>query len=601
METRANNTLDANHRNDDVIAGAELGPFEKSIGAMLRHRAEEFAKMPVLKDKNADKKYQSLSWEEFFTDISAVGANLLKAGVKPGDRLAMLSENRREMLISELAAQSIGAISVPIFAGYFPAQIEYIINHSGSKRLTVSTRSQLMKLGECRDIARLEAIVLFDYDQSEFDVDSVRGIPVHSYGALTKQPADVELKAFFEALEAVDAEDACFIMYTSGTTDNPKGVELCHRNILSQQQAVRQLWQVGPEDRFLSYLPWHHSFGGLFERFMALYSGACLTLDENGGRDIDQLLADWSETRPTVFFSVPNVYQKLVEEIESSVQVRREFFHADLRFVFTAAAPLPAEISGVLTGAGVPVLEGWGLTETSPCVTLTDPKETRKPGVVGWPIPGVKIKLAADGEILVRGPNVMCGYYNAERENRLAFTSDGWFKTGDLGQLTGSGVRILGRRDGVFKLLNAEKVLAAQIEMALINGSKYIEQAVVVGSGHDFVAALIYPNVRMLEEWCRDLGIPFSINAEHGNVSDIRRLFAKELGQINQEIAGRYQRIRKFIIISKALSLEAGELTPTSKVVRHKVIHNNRELIESLYKPSCPPPTKAIVCLGDCY
>ena len=601
METRANNTLNAKQQNNGVISGVELEPFEKSIGAMLRQRAGEFGTRPVLRDKKADGSYQSLSWEDFFKEICAVGASLLKAGVKPGDRLAMLSENRREMLVSELAAQSIGAVSVPIFAGYFPPQIEYIINHSGANRITVSTRVQLMKLVECGNISRLEAIVLIDFDQSEFDIDSVRGIPVHSYSALTKQPVKRELSAFFEALEAVSAEDACFIMYTSGTTDNPKGVELRHSNILSQQQAVRQLWQIGPEDRFLSYLPWHHSFGGLFERFMALYSGACLTLDENGGRDVPQLLSDWSKTRPTVFFSVPNVYQKIVEEVRASAVVRRDVFHPDLRFVFTAAAPLPADVSAVFTDAGIPVLEGWGLTETSPCVTLTDPKETRKPGVVGWPIPGVKIKLSDDGEILVKGPNVMRGYYNAEPENSRAFTSDAWFRTGDLGQLADAGLRILGRRDGVFKLLNAEKVFAAQIEMALIEGSQYIEQAVVVGSGHDYVTALLYPNRRALEEWCREQGLAISNELDHGSVSDIRRLFAKEVDRINQEIAGRYQRIRKFIIISRALSLEAGELTPTSKVVRHKVIENNRELIEAVYKPSCPPPTKAIVCLGDCY
>ncbi|MFQ5737504.1 MAG: AMP-dependent synthetase/ligase [Acidobacteriota bacterium] len=601
MEGRVDQAVALTPQSDRILAGAQLEPFEQSIGAMLRQRAEALAQRPILRDKTSTGSYQSLSWEEFFKEICFVGSNLLTAGVRPGDRLAMLSENRREMLISELATMSIGAISVPIFAGYFPPQIEYILNHSQATRLTVSTRFQLMKLAECRKLSRLEAVTLMDYDPSVFSVDSVCGVPVRPFETLTRRPTELGLQAFSDALEAVGAEDSCFIMYTSGTTGHPKGVELRHSNVLSQQRAVRQLWQVGPEDRFLSYLPWHHSFGGLFERFMALYSGACLSLDETGGRDIHQLLSNWRQTRPTLFFSVPSVYRQLTDEIRASAAVREEIFHPDLRFVFTAAAPLPEDVSNVFTDAGIPVLEGWGLTETSPCVTLTDPERARTPGVVGWPIPGVKVKLAGDGEILVSGPNVMRGYYRAPAANKECFAGDGWFRTGDLGYLTEAGLRILGRRDGVFKLLNAEKVFAAQIEVALINGSEYVEQAVVAGSGQDYVTALIYPCRRRLEEWCREQKIAFPADLEYGTVSEIRRLFAKEVQRVNDQIAGRYQRIRKFLIISRALSLEAGELTPTSKVVRHRVMENNSDWVEALYKPSCPPPTKAIVCLGDCY
>ncbi len=584
-----------------ILTGEVLGSFDRSIGAMLQERASLFGSNPILQEKGADGIYQPITWTELYRNISNVGAALLAKGIQPGDRVAILSENRSEMMIQELAVMSIGAISVPVFAGYFAHQIEFILNHAGARLLTVSTLTQLMKLAECKDLSALDAIYLVEYRPDNIGLDSVQGIPVRPFTRLTDPAAKEDLEAFFAARDAGHGETSCVIRYTSGTTGNPKGVELKHSNLLSQQQAVRQLWNIGPDDRFLSYLPWHHSFGGLFERFMALYSGACLSFDESRGKNIQVLLSNWKQVRPTIFFSVPSVYQQLANEIIASDTVRAEIFHDELRFAFTAAAPMPQDVSRLFTDAGIPVLEGWGLTETSPCATLTDPKRERVPGVVGWPIPGVKVKLTDDGEILVSGPNVMKGYYNDEERSASGLAEDGFFRTGDLGEITSGGLRILGRRDGVFKLLTAEKVFAPQIEMALIGGSSYIEQAVIIGSGRNYIAALIYPNRRELEQWGRTHHIPQIDWKNPVGMPEVKRLYAHEVQRVNNEIAGRFQRIRKFIIIGKPLSLETGELTPTSKVVRHQVATNNQALIDAMYKPSCPPPVKAIVCMGDCY
>jgi len=456
-----------------VLSGEALGQFDQSIGTMLEQRASAFSSRPILQEKGPDDIYHPITWEELFQLISNVGATLLSMGVQRGDRVAILSENRSEMLIQEMAVMSIGALSVPIFAGYFPHQIEFILNHAGARLLTVSTLSQLMKLTECSDLTKLEGIFLMDHDPDNIGLDSVQGVAVQPFSVLSNTSPDDDLHKFSDALNAVSGEDSCLIMYTSGTTGNPKGVELKHSNLLSQQQAVRQLWNIGPDDRFLSYLPWHHSFGGLFERFMALYSGACLSIDESRGKNIQVILSNWKQIRPTIFFSVPSVYQRLANEIIASDSVRKEIFHEELRFVFTAAAPMPHDVSRLFTDSEIPVLEGWGLTETSPCSTLTDPKLERVSGVVGWPIPGVNIKMASDDEILVSGPNVMKGYYDDEDRNTKAFTTDGFFRTGDLGKIVDGGIKILGRRDGVFKLLSAEKVFAPQIEMALIGGSVF--------------------------------------------------------------------------------------------------------------------------------
>ncbi|MBZ0186979.1 MAG: AMP-binding protein, partial [Candidatus Obscuribacterales bacterium] len=541
-----------------ITCELELEPYETSIGEMLRARAEEFGARPLLFDKDADGNYQSHSWTEIFDEIKNVGVHLLAAGVKPGDRLAMLSENRREMLVLELATMAIGALSVPIFAGYYTNHVDYILKNSGARRITVSTPLQLQKLESCQALAGLEAIVIMDNDIEE---TSVKGVPVIPYEELTRPVGQKEKDRFLEAICAVSGNDSCFVMYTSGTTGYPKGVELTHSNLLSQQRAIKQLWDVGFEDRFLSYLSWHHSFGGLFERFMVLYSGASMALDESGGKDVNALLKNWRSIIPTVFFSVPGVYQKIADEIRMDPGVRDTVFHDKLRFVFTAAAPLPHDVSELFTTAGIPVLEGWGLTETSPCVTLTDPKNDRFPAVVGWPIPGVMVRLSEEGEIQVKGPNVMKGYYLDPQQNEAVFTADGWFRTGDLGEVHKNGMRILGRRDGMFKLLNAEKVFAAQIESALVGGSEFIDQAVVLGDGHHYVTALLFANRIALKQWARERGLHIPDGDDIAHVSDVRRLFAHEVQRINNVIAGRFQRVRKFVIFGNELSLENGELT----------------------------------------
>ena len=181
--------------------------------------------------------------------------------------------------------------------------------------------------------------------------------------------------------------------------------------------------------RFLCYLPWHHSFGGLFERFFALHSGGCLAIDDSWGRNTDRLLENFSEIRPHVYFSVPKVYQEIVSKIMVNPELERSFFIPELKFVFTAAAPLPMSVSSVFKSRGVPVVEGWGLTETSPCCTLTDLSVDRAPGLVGSPIPGVEIRLDEDGEILVRGPNVMRGYVDQPEATAEVLDAEGWFRT----------------------------------------------------------------------------------------------------------------------------------------------------------------------------
>jgi long-subunit acyl-CoA synthetase (AMP-forming) len=368
-------------------------------------------------------------------------------------------------------------------------------------------------------------------------------------------------------------------MYTSGTSGALKGVLLTHDNILSQQRALAALWTITPEDRFLSYLPWHHSFGGIFEKYGALYNGAVLGLDDSLGKDMPLLIRNWKAFRPTVYFSVPKVYQQLVAHAETHPEDEAAIFHPELRFVFTAAAPLPANLSAYFASRGIDVIEGWGLTETSPCCTLTDPHEARSvPGMVGYPIPGVAIRLAADGEILVQGPNVMRGYYRDPGATARALSEDGWFHTGDLGELVGAGLRLVARKDRVFKMLNAEKVVPTEIENRLAGMNSYIRHVIVTGSGRAFLAALIFPDYfRIGEEFGSDRAAADRI---------VKESLRQTLLAFNAEHPVKYEHIQAFAIVNRELSIEQEDLTPSLKVRVHNVLQDSGEYLEAIYQPN---------------
>jgi long-subunit acyl-CoA synthetase (AMP-forming) len=482
---------------------APLGE-RQTIGALLRTNAARFGRHPIYLEKK-DGRFAPVAWEEFLADVVSLVAFLRSRGVSAGDKVAVVSRNRGEMLTTEFAVMSLGAVYVPIFAGYSAAQTEGLLRHSGAIALAAAGSVPLASL-RLPDEVRL----VLGYDPLPAAlVTALRGGGGREYldfpEALEhggrRHAGDPRLAEALDGAVRLDPLEPCLMMYTSGTAGQQKGVLLTHDNILSQQRALARLWQVGPEDRLLSYLPWHHSFGGIFEKYTALYSGAPLALDDSLGKDFPKLRENWKAVRPSVYFSVPLVHQELVSHVRVHPEDEDAIFHAELKFVFTAAAPLPANISEYFAARRIPVVEGWGLTETSPCCTLTDMSERRElPGIVGYPIPGVELRLAGDGEILVRGPNVMRGYHGNPEATARALPGDGWFRTGDLGELVGSALRLLTRKDRVFKLLNAEKIIPTVLENRLAGQNKYIRHVVVVGDGRGFLAALVFPNFFLIEQ-----------------------------------------------------------------------------------------------------
>ncbi|MBI4063233.1 MAG: AMP-binding protein [Elusimicrobia bacterium] len=554
----------------------ELGDITKNIVTMLKERSERFKTRPLYRQKQG-RTYRVLSAGDLYRLVGNVGCALMELGLTKGDVVAVYSRNREEMLVLELAAMSMGAIACPIFSEYPARQLDYVLEHSGARILAISDAVHLeeaLGAGHCR---HLEKIFLMDWTDS----DKENAAP---FQALYKEPKIDLRRRFEEAASQVNSNDPCLMMYTSGTTGRPKGALLSHRNILSQRKAMELLWNLGPHDRFLSYLPWHHSFGGIFEFFGALYSGACLTLDESYGKNVPLLIENFKSVRPTVYFSVPSVYQALVAEAKKSRKLEDEIFHPELKFVFTAAAPLPRHLSDFFEEKGIPVVEGWGLTETSPCVTVTSLAAKRKHGVVGHPIPGVEVKLACNGEILVRGPNVMLGYHKDPALNSKVLEPDGWFHTGDFGEISEDGLVLKCRLDGMFKLTTGQMVISQAVENALI-ANPLIKYAVVFGSGESFVGAVVFPdkNALSVKETARkDIPALEDDGLDDGKIKKILKLEVEKACAVVPE---KYARPQAFIVAKEEPSLANGQLTPTMKIVRSKVMENYAPYIKAIFNP----------------
>lgn len=572
----------AARRDGDLVTCAlpPPGPEETILNLLVRN-AGRFGSATAFAETRGSQSHE-VRWDAFLDDVIAFGTFLAAGGVREGDRVLVFSPNRAEMLVVEMATAALGGIYVPIFAGYPADQAKVLIDHARPSVIVVPGEDALARTS-LPPSAR--TLVTFDPIEPGALARAVEGKPVQPVrfaDALNGHrlgPGDPRRAAFLAAGCGRDPRRPFLMMFTSGTSGRPKGVLLTQDNILSQQRALESVWRISSQDRFLSYLPWHHSFGGLFEKYAALYHGATLWIDDSLGKDFGRLLDNWRAVQPTVYFSVPKVFQQVVGHAETHPDRVGELFHPGLRFVFTAAAALPANTSAFFAARGIPVLEGWGLTETSPCCTVTDPAEPRSlPGMVGYPIPGVEIRIAGNGEILVRGPNVMVGYFDNPEETARALPGDGWFHTGDLGEFVGHGLRLIARQDRVFKLLNAEKIVPTGIENRLAGMSPYIRHVIVTGAGRSCLTALIFPDY-------------FRIGQEFGEdrvAADrlVKESFRDAVLAFNRDHPIKYERIQAFAVVGRELTIEAQELTPSLKVRVPTVLQDAAPYLDAMYEPS---------------
>lgn len=552
---------------DRWTSDVPLPPYPRNLATMLNGNVARFGGRAICQEV-VNGVYQPLSWRQFQRDVVRIQSALSARDLKRGDRVAILSPNRREMLEFELAVMAMGAVAVPIFAGYAASIAWALVDFCEPSMVAVADESQYLKLAHPERFAQV----------IHFDPITPAKNTVALEELIESTSIDGEIEGGNVASDAV-----CLMMYTSGTMGLPKCVQLMHYNILSQQSAMRVLWKLDEHDRFLTYLPWHHSFGGIYEKYAALYNGAVLSLDSGHGKDIDQMLTNWRRVKPTVFFSVPRIYQQIVTRVTQDPDVEKMIFHPELRFVFTAAAPLPQRLSDVFVRHHIPVYEGWGLTETTPCCTVTDPSVARESGVVGKPIPGVSIKLDAEGEILVQGPNVMRGYFKNPPETARVLSDDGWFATGDVGEFTDAGLRLITRKDRIFKLSNAEKVVPTDIEKLIVSDCTYLSHAFVTGNGMDHPVVLLFPNKAMFQ------GTPDSSSVKVGcdcpkGAKDLAHCLTHCLKKLNESIEPKYARPACAMLIDKELAIDTGELTPSMKLAPNVVGRMYKAHIEQLYQ-----------------
>ncbi|OFY71651.1 MAG: hypothetical protein A3G23_00400 [Bacteroidetes bacterium RIFCSPLOWO2_12_FULL_37_12] len=536
----------------------------KNIAQLLKSNSERFQNHLIFRERN-NNGWKEISWSSFYKNVLKISFNLKERGFEKGDKMMIYSPNRAEMLQLSLAVMASGGISVPVFAHYRRDTILSLINHSDARFLTLAGEWQAAQLSTNLN---LKEVFIFDTMSSKNFTPFLELLDPYS--------EDYELKL------SSSPDEICLNMYTSGTMGIPKCVQLSHRNILSQQEAMSQLWNVNENDRYLSYLPWHHSFGGIFELFSSLYNGATMSLESGFGKDAGILYENWKLVKPTVFFSVPRVYENLINLCKEKKEADSNLFHPELKFIFTAAAPLPSHISDEFEKRNIPIMEGWGLTETSPCCTITPLDKKRKPGYVGFPIPGVTLKIMDDGEILVKGPNVMAGYYKNDNANKEVFAEDGWFRTGDVGEMTEDGLKLIARKDRIFKLTNGEKVIPSELESLLQCKCHYISFAFVTGNGKDHPVAILFPNQQLLRDPSYNVS-PLDGCFCPRSIYELGKCLRGCMSDVNNENKKKFTRIKSMMLVDDELSIEKQTLTPSLKASPGNILNIYKAHLENLY------------------
>ena len=578
--------------------------------------------------------YRGVSSAEALRQVAALAAVLEREGVARGDRVAIISENRLEWALTDFALLCLGAMGVPIYPTLLEPDVEFILRDSGSKGAVVSSRTQVKKMLNIRSrLPGLKFVLVLDrLDQPVEGIESW-----HEVVEAESAGATAAVESFGKKVSETTPDQAATLLYTSGTTGEPKGVVLTHSNIVSNVQACRTLFDFGPGDVSFSFLPLSHIFERMLDYF-CFWAGVSIAYAESMERMPQNLL----EVRPTVMAVVPRVLERIQDRVMDAVRqgpgVKRSLFNwavrvcrqcararlenlapgiflsaqhalADrlvcskvraglggrIRILISGAAPLSPDIAEFFHAMGMPVYEGYGLTETSPVIAVNFPGSV-KLGTVGRPIPGVEVKLSdekvdddfgAGREILTRGPNVTPGYFHSEESNREAF-AEGWFRTGDLGALDADGyLSITGRKKNLFKTSGGKYVSPDKIE-SLFQGHPYFAQIVVVGDGRRSVSALIVPNLARLEAYAHEQQIEFRDREDLAANHAIRTFMLQQVDEATRWLAP-HEKIRQITLLAKEFSLEAGELTPTQKIRRRVVQERYHDVIERMYsRPSSP-------------
>ncbi|MEI6627553.1 MAG: long-chain fatty acid--CoA ligase, partial [bacterium] len=550
-----------------------------------------------------DARYHHISFNQLANEVKQLAVCWQKLGVVKGDKIAILSGNSPEWAKVDLSAQLVGAVIIPIHNNLSVKIIEYILAHAEVKVLFISGADLVKKILAVKDnLPNLKTVICIDDAVNELSKKFNQVLSFNQFRALNSNEEFISV--------AVSADDLCSIIYTSGTTGLPKGVMLTHRNFISDAMMTAQAVLVKSDDIFLSFLPLSHVLERTAGYYIPLLCGATIAYAES----FKQLAKNIKEIKPTILIAVPRVFEKIYDavwdKIRASSTNRRALFLwalkqkpktisywlADtfvfnkvrqtmggrLRFAVSGGAALDHKIAKFFHRVGILILEGYGLTETAPVLAVNG-EASYHFGSVGKVLSGVELKIADDKEILVRGANIMIGYYKNEADTKAVIDADGWLHTGDLGFLHEDGfLTIIGRKKEMIVSSGGKNIWPEPLEQEL-NRDQYIDQSMIIGHKRQFVSALIVPNWEELAIYLRGESLALKTREELVKDDRILHFFAERIFKINEHIS-EYEHIRQFTLLTKEFSADNDELTPTLKLRRHVVEHHYGKEIEEMYK-----------------
>jgi long-chain acyl-CoA synthetase len=596
----------------------------QTITELYQFLTEEYGKSTdkdLLRYK-VDGNYTSISYSKFKEETDNFGFGLATLGLKRDDKVAIIAENRPEWVYSDMATLALGAVNVPLYPSLTSESIEYILNNSESKGVIVSNKFQLNKLLKIRDNCHhLKFIIIMnesDFDSSIKNLYSFKHIQEKGIEKKNESPSLLN-----ESMKLVKEEDVCTIIYTSGTTGVPKGVVLTHKNIMSNVTSALESFPITKDDVFLSFLPLCHIFERMGGYYTAFASGGTICYAES----IEKVATNLIEVKPTIMTSVPRlferIYSRIIKNVESQPEKKQKIFFSainigteyakarragkislplkiknkvasklvfnkliertggNIRFFISGGAALSRDLGEFFEAVGITIIEGYGLTESSPVITANR-VDDYKFGSVGKPFPGVEVKIAPDGEILAKGPNIMQGYYKNKKETEETI-KDGWLHTGDIGVFDADGfLMITDRKKHLFKTTAGKYIAPTHIENTFL-ASKYIDQFIVIGDRRMFLSALIVPDFEAVKEFADSNKIPYADEKELVKNDTIYKLLEDDMVKFQKKLAN-YERVRKFVLLDRPFTIDSGEITPSMKIKRKIVEENYNDLIEMMYK-----------------
>ncbi|MES2387035.1 MAG: long-chain fatty acid--CoA ligase [Bacteroidota bacterium] len=578
---------------------------------LLTNALAEHARPDMLNHK-VNGVYTGISTADFVKQVNRLSMGLIDAGIKPGDKVALVSHSCMYWTLIDFAIQQCGAISVPVYPTITVEDFRYIFTEAEVKMVFVGNQTIADRIKE--------ATSTFGGIAQTYCIFDVPGVPHFSTLQLTEN--NPRLQAELQSRkDAVKPSDLLTIIYTSGTTGFPKGVMLSHNNLVSNVLASMPAVPVTSGDRTLTFLPLCHVFERMIV-FLFVHVGAAIYYAES----MDTISANLKEAKPHIFTTVPRLLEKVYDKIMATgytlTGIKRSLFFwaiglgmqyevpnkkgmwynmqlslarklifskwrealgGNVIAIVSGSAALQPRLARVFSAAGIVIMEGYGLTETSPvvCVNRVNEEDNRI-GTIGLLIEGVEVKLGPDGEILVKGPNIMQGYYKHPELTAEAIDKEGWFHTGDIGEFVeGRFLKITDRKKEIFKTSGGKYIAPQRIEN-LLKESTVVEQAMVVGEGHKYPAALLVPNYPALREWCSHKGIPYSDDLSMAEDPNVVAKFRKDVAVLNERLS-QTEKVKKISIVPRPFTIDGGELTPTLKLKRKAILNKYAAMIEGIY------------------